>query len=176
MRPHEDDQLVQLGWSYWAEFSVDVKTISLTEADQLQSTIHPWFTWCQSRRMTINSVNAITSFLSIQLIDFFSISVDFTYCWMQKAELVWTSIDVHLKLVSLSWSSELNELIILRVDAPLHLRVEQTKSVKKISRYKTSNKNMFHVPLRYIAKGIAISSRKSTDVILYSCVTQRSKM
>ncbi len=32
--PHEDNQLIQHGWSAWAKCSVDVKMISLTEADR----------------------------------------------------------------------------------------------------------------------------------------------
>ncbi len=91
VRSHKDDQLVQLKWSVWAECSVDMKIISLIEADQLRSAIHPRSTWCRSRQTMMNNVDVIASSFYIQLIDFFSISVDFAYFWMQKTE---PSVDV----------------------------------------------------------------------------------
>ncbi len=76
-----------------------ISPMKLIKADQLQSVIHCRMTWCRSRHTMMNSVDVIASSFSIQRVDFFSISVDFMYRWMQIAEQVWTSTDVHPKLI-----------------------------------------------------------------------------
>ncbi len=58
---------------------------------------------------------------------------------MQKAEQAWTSTDVHSKLTSLSWSYKLNELIILRAEAPLDLPPQNIKKKEIFAKTKKTN-------------------------------------